>query len=144
MRITQLSTQEASLTGFSMVVNLKVQGTSTTDLAAASATLNVISIPVGMWVKDVAIDVKTAWNTLTTPAINMGVGASGANTSGLLSGVSLGSTGYSASSSGVVVNSASQFVTVTQTGTGSNATTGEAIIFLRLVDLSKGRNSFAT
>jgi hypothetical protein len=143
MKVTQFSTSEAAATGFTHVINLKVTGSGTGDLPVAASVVNVMPVIPGTWVKDVALDVKTAYNGLTAPAVNMGVGASGSNNTSLLNGVAVNATGYSASSSGVVVNSASQFVTVTQAGTGSNASTGELNIFLRLIDLSKGRNTFA-
>lgn len=144
MKVSQLSAQESALSGFTHVVNLKVTASGVGDIAVQGVTSNVISVPVGSWIKDVAIDVKTPWNNLSgTAAISVGVASSGVASSTLLSGVSLAAAGYSASSSGVVVNSASQFLTITQIGTGTSSSTGEANITFRIADLSRARVTFA-
>lgn len=145
MKIVSLTGIEAAVTGFTHLINLKVTVGGITDLVGDSQIQDVIPIPIGMWVKDAAIDVKTAWATITAPTISVGIAASGVTASDILSAVDLSVAGFfSASSTGIVVNDASQYITITQNGTGTNATAGEANILLRIADLTHGRRTFAT
>lgn len=139
MKIVPLSADETARTGYTHIINFKV---ANGDLDTVTTTDNVMPIPAGYTVQRAAIDIRTAWTTITSPALSLGVGNSGASATNILNAQSLSSTGFIAVNLTTTVTGGSQFITATQAGTGATAGAGEANVYLALVDLTSGRNSF--
>jgi len=140
MKIVSLNNTEAAATGFTHIINIKV---ANGDLNVIDEIQNVMPVLPGFWVKDCALDIRTAWDS-TLPTISVGVNDSGLiDNTDLLTATNLDVSGvYTGSSTGVVVNAASQYITIARGGTGT-ATVGEANLLLKLVDLRLGRVTFS-
>ena len=140
MKIVPLSSDEAARTGYTHVINFKV---ANGDLAVIATTTNVMPLPIGMAIQRAAIDVRTLFATITTPSLSLGHGNSGASATQIFNAQVLTAATFVTVNLTTVVLAASQFVTATQNGTVANATAGECNVYLYMVDLTLGRNTFA-
>lgn len=138
-KVVPLSADESARTGYTHVVNLKV---SNGDLDVAAEIANIMPIPIGTTVQRAAIDLKTAWTTITSPTLSMGIANSGATGTNILNAQQLSSVTFVAVNLTTAVTASAQYLTVTQGGTSANAGAGEANVYLALVDLTAARNSF--
>jgi len=140
MVVTPLSSEAAAKTGFSHVAKFTV---AAGDLSTVSSTaLNVFPVPVGSIVGPCAIYVKTAYATMTSPAVDVGIAATATSNDTLLDGASLGTIGSvcAPGTNGAerrAVTTASQFLTIRQQGTTASATAGEFYLYFRIVDAAK-------
>ncbi len=147
MQVTPLSSEAAAKTGFTHVARFRV---SDGDLSTVSSTaLNVFPTPVGSFVGPCALYVKTAYATMTSPAVDIGIGNTATSSDTLMDGSSLGTVGsvIGAGTNGAerrAVTAASQFLTIRQQGTTASATAGEFYLYFRMVDGAKLTDDPAT
>lgn len=140
MTVTPLSAEASAKTGFTHVARFTV---ADGDLSTVSATaLNVFPTPAGSFVGPCAIYVKTAYATMTTPAVDVGIGNSATSSDTLMDGASLATVGsvIGAGTNGAErrgVTSASQYLTIRQQGSVASATAGEFYLYFRFVDAPK-------
>lgn len=147
MVVTPLSSEAAAKTGFNYVAKFTV---AAGDLSTVSSTaLNVFPVPAGSVVGPCALYVKTAYATMTSPAVDVGIAATATSNDTLIDGGSLGTIGAvcAPGSNGAerrAVTTANQFLTIRQQGSGSSATAGEFYLYFRVVDLPKLTDDPAT
>ena len=142
MKIIPLSQDEGARTGFNTVINLKVTGSGTGDIATVGAILNITAVPIGTVCQAAGVDVKTAFTGMTTPTLDVGFANTGTGATNIVSATSLSAATFTVANPTAAVTTASQFLTVRNNGSVAVASAGEANVYLRLVDLTAGRNSF--
>lgn len=142
-KFVPLSEQESARTGFTHVLNLKVTGAGTGDIATVGAVQNITAVPIGTVCQSVGVDVKQVFTGMTTPTLDVAFANTGTGGTNILAAASL-----SAANNAVVANptaavtTASQFITVRNNGSVASASAGEVNVYLRLVDITAGRNTF--
>ena len=146
MKLYKLPVQARAATGWSHMAHFKV---ADGDLTTVNQIQDVCPIPVGSIVGKAAFFTKTAWATITTPIVDVGIAATGVTGDTLLDGASCATannTTYGGTNAlhFTVNNTAARFVTIKQLGSGSSATAGEGFLFFTLVDCTTLVNDPAT
>jgi hypothetical protein len=143
MKIIPLAGEEAARSGWNTVINLKVTATGVGDIATAGAIANVTAAAIGTICQCAGVDVKTTFAGMTTPTLDVGFANTGTGATNIVNATSLSAVTTTVANPTAAVTTASQFLTVRNNGSVASATAGEANVYLRLVDITQGRNSFA-
>jgi hypothetical protein len=144
MKIVPLAVEECARLGCTHVINLKVTGTGTGDIATVGAILNITAVPAQWVCGRVIVDVRTAFAGMTTPTLDVAFAPTGTGGTNILNGTSLTTSGVTViAASTAVSTSTNNFLTVRNNGSVASATAGEVNIYLQLADSTTGRNTFA-
>lgn len=143
MKIVPLAVEEIARTGCTHIINLKVTGSGTGDIATAGAILNITGVPAQWACARAIVDVRTAFAGMTTPTLDVAFAPTGTGGTNIVNGASLSVSGVTVVANPTAVStSTNNFVTVRNNGSVASATAGEVNVYLQLIDPTTGRNTF--
>lgn len=138
MKFLKLPYEARAATGWTHMAWFKV---ADGDIDAVNEIADICPAPVGTFIGRAAFHTKTAWATITTPTLDMGIAATGTTNDTLMDGQSCATAnntvqGGTNALTWTVNNTSSRFVTIKQLGSVATATAGEGFALLSMVDVA--------